>query len=53
MALSHAEALRRLIQLQDSGDPEIAHFDADKVLLLLIDDKQIREAFEAIDKWYA
>lgn len=37
----------------DPGDPECAQSDADQILLDLIDDPEITEAFEAINKWYA
>jgi hypothetical protein len=36
-----------------NGDPEAGHLRADRILLDLIDDDEIREAFDAIDKWYA
>lgn len=35
------------------GDPEDAHMEADKLLLDLIEDDEIRTAFNQIQKWYA
>lgn len=51
------DALRRLREMPSWGaagvDPENAHRQADLVLLYLIDDPEITEAFEAIHKWYS
>ena len=35
------------------GDEEIAHVKADEALLEFINDPEITEAFDAIEKWYA
>jgi hypothetical protein len=50
--MTRDDALKRLRELE-LGDPEDAHIEADKILLDLIDDPEITEAFEAIGKWYA
>lgn len=42
-------ALRAL----DGGDPEVDHVRADEALLDMIDDPEIRAAFEALERWYA
>lgn len=34
-------------------DPESDHADADDLLLELIDDQEVTDAFNAIRKWYA
>ena len=34
-------------------DPETYHVEADRLLLELINDQEISEAFDAIEKWYA
>ena len=47
------EALAALRALKGKSDSEYAHIDADEILLELIDDVEIREAFEALEKWYA
>jgi hypothetical protein len=36
-----------------SGDPECAHARADDLLLKFIDDDDITQLFNNIDKWYA
>lgn len=37
-----------------AGDPEAAHSAADEILLDLIDDEEVRAAYESIEpKWYA
>lgn len=44
--------LRELKALADS-DRELAHQEADNVLLLLIGDDDVADAFIDIEKWYA
>ncbi len=34
-------------------DPELAHGEADDLLVELIDDEEIAAAYEAVEKWYA
>ena len=41
------------IKAKYGGDQEAAHMYADEALLEYIDDNDISEAYEAIDKWYA
>lgn len=53
MSLTREEALERLKKAAEDGDTEAAHADADDVLLDLIDDPEIRAAYDAVDKWYA
>ena len=38
---------------QDSSDPEVSHVEADTIILEYIGDKDIKKAFDAIEKWYA
>jgi hypothetical protein len=51
------QALDRLRQLaEDSksgGDKEAIHAEADEILLELVGDPKVIEAFEAIEKWYS
>lgn len=47
------ELLKRLKELQGEGDTEAAHSIADNLLIEFINDPDITEAYEAIDKWYA
>lgn len=52
-AWARAELLARLRGLVAERDVEAAHGDADEALLEYINDPEIREAFEAVPKWYA
>jgi len=45
--------LKRLRALKHSPDTEGAHAEADRLLVAYIDDREIRAAYRAIDKWYA
>jgi len=47
------EALAKLRGLHGHDDVEHAHSVADDVLLDLIDDDEIRDAYEAVPKWYS
>ena len=40
-------------QYKDHMDQEIAHLISDRALLEYINDPEITEAFEKIEKWYA
>jgi hypothetical protein len=53
--LTKEQEQRAVRELQDlcSDDPESAHLAADEILLVLIDNAEVRAAFKAIDKWYA
>lgn len=50
--MTRDEALKRLRELQGS-DPESGHYEADQILLSLIGDVEIENAYRAIGKWYA
>lgn len=52
--MSKEELLTRLQQAQAcNGDPEAAHGMADDALLAYINDDEIRDAYIAVEKWYA
>ena len=51
--MTKKDLIRRLKKLQDCGDTEIAHGQADDLLLEFINDEKVREAFDDIPKWYA
>jgi hypothetical protein len=53
MKMTRDEALAQLRECAKPGDAEISHILADEILLALIGDQEITEAFEAIKKWYA
>ena len=48
-------ALKELKRLADKShiDAEVAHVKADEILLELINDEEIDEAYSKIIKWYA
>jgi len=56
MTKKQAELTLIAIKKNFSGDPEIAHLEADKVLLELLKSLgciEVCNAFNDIDKWYA
>lgn len=50
--LTKKEAIRVLEELTEA-DPELAHGEADEVLIRLINDKDIEKAFDEVPKWYS
>ena len=49
-------AVEKLLRLEDNGDTEDAHLEADYVLCELLNEmgfEQVVEAYEKIHKWYA
>ena len=53
LQISKSKAIEILKELQELKDYEIAHVEADEVLLKYINDKEIEEAFEGIGKLYS
>lgn len=51
--LTKAQLLKKLEKCAKSYDTESAHCDADALLIEFIDDEEIAEAYNKIDKWYA
>lgn len=51
--MTKLELLKLLEEAAMNPDVELAHADADNALLTFIDDVEITEAFNAIEKWYA
>lgn len=51
--MTKEELLKKLRELQGSGDLESAHWNADEALIEFIDDPEIDEAYDLIAKWYA
>lgn len=51
--VTKAALLAKLRELQRDGDPESAHIEVDKALLVFIADPEVTKAFEAITRWYA
>ncbi len=48
--LTKFNAVKQLLVLQLSSDTEAAHGEADDILLRLIGDAEVTEAYDAIDK---
>ena len=52
--LTKKEAMETLQELSElKHDPEVAHIEADEVLIRLINDKEVEKAFDEVPKWYA
>ncbi len=47
------EELLAGLKLCNTGDEETDHLDADELLLNYIDEIDVSDAFDAINKWYA
>lgn len=45
--------IKELKALADSKDPERAHGTADDLLIEFINNPEVKEAFDNIEKWYA
>lgn len=51
--MNRDDLLVLLRSMHGDGDPEIYHPKADQALLAYINDPEITEAYEAIERWYA
>ena len=51
--MTKQELLKKLADLETLGDIEVAHADADDLLIEYISDPDIKAAYEAVPKWYA
>lgn len=47
------ELVKRLKALNNLDDPKQAHIHADELLLKYINDKEVSDTFDDIDKWYS
>jgi hypothetical protein len=47
------QLIERLKLLQHGGDAEAIHVIADKLLLEFINNPEVTELFDSIEKWYA
>ena len=45
--------ITQLTELQKHSDPEVAHNEADDLLLEFINDKRVTQAYNRITRWYA
>lgn len=51
--MTKEELLAKLKECEEGGDVEGGHYDADAALIEYINDPDVREAYERIEKWYA
>lgn len=51
--MTKEQLIKRLKELSEGGDVEINHGEADDLLLEFIGDKEISDAYNEIEKWYA
>lgn len=51
--MSKQELIAALKECAENGDAEMAHEVADQLLIVYINDQDIKDAFESIKKWYA
>ena len=51
--MTKQEIINKLTELQQDKDYEVAHELADNLLLSFINDKDIIQAFQKIEKYYA
>lgn len=51
--MNKSDLIEYLTYLQEFTDYEEAHILADKALLEFINDSEIKQAFDNLDKWYA
>jgi hypothetical protein len=47
------EIIAEIKELSKMLDTETAHIRADELLLEIIDDEDVKAAFDAVSKWYA
>jgi hypothetical protein len=50
--MDKSDLIEKLRELENNADPEIAHNEADRLLVEFIDDEEVEEAFDKIKKWY-
>ena len=54
--MNRENAISRLIELQDNGDTEAAHLNADEVLcqlLIVLGYQDVVVEYNKVDKWFA
>lgn len=52
-AVTREDLIEELQALKGAADPEAAHARADALLIMFIDDDEVKEAFKAVPRWYA
>ena len=51
--ITKEELIKKLKELAKDNDCEMTHAEADDLLLLYLNDEEIREAYENVGKWYS
>lgn len=51
--MTKTELLKILRECQELGEVETAHVKADRALIAFIEDDDIEEAYQNVDKWYS
>lgn len=52
--MTKEELIAKLKAINNNNhDPEVAHGEADDALIEYINDAEVKEAYDAIHKWYA
>lgn len=51
--ITKEELIRKLNELAEDDDYEMTHAEADDLLLLYLNDEEIKEAYDSVGKWYA
>lgn len=51
--ITKEELIKKLKKLAEDWDHEMAHIEADNLLLLYINDEEIKNVYESIERWYA
>ena len=51
--MTKEQAIKELESLNKTHDCESGHSRADEILLELINDPEVKAAFDNVDKWYA
>ena len=51
--MTKKELIKKLNVWRINADTELGHTFADRALIEYIDDPDIKEAYEALNKWYA
>lgn len=51
--ITKEELIKKLKEFAENDDYEMAHAEADDLLVLYLNDEEIREAYESVGKWYS
>ena len=51
--MDRTELIKELKKLDECYDFESAHYNADRLLIKYINDKEIEDAYDNVGKWYS